>query len=137
MLVKLRTLGANFTTFLLALVPVFKSCPPCPICVPKYAAILALFGLELDDYSHYLIPIMLLCMLLSLSSMYYQVTKKRLPWYPFILAVSACSLLLIFKYIFNLQWVVYVMMLGLLCALLWHYRYLALYRTCCTLNSAN
>ena len=81
---RLKNVTANITTFFAALIPVFKSCPPCPLCMPKYAALFSFFGLELADYSHYLIPIMILSMLVSLGSMLFQAFSKGLSIYPFI-----------------------------------------------------
>ena len=114
-------LGANTMTFLLALVPVFKSCPPCPICMPKYAAIFAFFGLKLADYSQYLIPAMLVCMVITLASMCYQIRRKQLSWHPLGLASTSCGLLITFKYLISVPWLTYVMMFGLFSALIWHY----------------
>lgn len=119
---KLGAIGGNLTTFLTAMVPVFKSCPPCPICMPKYAAIFAFFGLKLADYSHYLVPIMLISMLLSLGSMYYQISRKQLTIYPFVGALLSCILLLVFKYSLDNVWLVYAAMLGLFGSIVLHYR---------------
>ena len=131
MLFKIRALWANMMTFLVALVPVFKSCPPCPICMPKYAALFAFFGLELADYSQYLIPVMLLCMLISLGSIYYQTLKRQLTFYPLVIATSSCVFLLLFKYVFENTWGTYSMMLGLFVALIWHYHTLRNNQNCC------
>lgn len=121
---RFRAIRTNLATFLIALVPVFKSCPPCPICMPKYAAIFAFFGLKLANYSQYLIPLMLASMVVSLGSMYYQATKNHLKIHPFMGALTSCTLLIIFKYVFNNTWGTYTAMAGLFTSIVLHYQLL-------------
>ena len=116
------TSTSSFMTFLLSLVPIFKSCPPCPVCMPQYAAIFAFFGLELADYSHFLIPMMLCLMLLSLGSMYTQIRKNHLSYQPLIAAIAASAMLLVSKYILDNTWLTYITMLSLITATIWHNR---------------
>ena len=116
------TSTSSFMTFLLSLVPIFKSCPPCPVCMPKYAAIFAFFGLELADYSHYLIPMMLSLMLLSLGSMYTQIRKNHFSYHPLTAAVASSAMLLVSKYILDNTWLTYITMLSLITASIWHNR---------------
>ncbi|MEE3002879.1 MAG: hypothetical protein VX335_00855 [Pseudomonadota bacterium] len=130
---RLRAVYADFVTFVVSLIPVFKSCPPCPICMPKYAAIFAFFGLELADYSDYLVPIMLVALVLSLGSMYYQIVARKLNYYPFGIALSSCLCLLLCKYYFASEIGSYFAMGGLLIGLVIHYR--SLNMKCC--NSSN
>ena len=120
---KFRSIWSSISTLLLAFVPVFKSCPPCPICMPKYAAILSFFGLELADYSQYLAPIMLLSMAFTLYFMYRQIRNKRLPKYPFYTALTSCILLLTSKYIFDNSFTVYSSMILLLVSVLIHNKF--------------
>ena len=116
------TSTSSFMTFLLSLVPIFKSCPPCPVCMPQYAAIFAFFGLELADYSHFLIPMMLSLMLLSLGSMYTQIRKNHLSYHPLIAAVAASAMLLVSKYMLDNTWLTYITMLSLITATIWYNR---------------
>lgn len=118
----LTSASSNILTFIISLVPIFKSCPPCPVCMPKYAALFALFGLELADYSHYLLPLMLICMLVSLSTMYVQITNTKLSFAPFVLAITASVTLLTSKYIFDVVWLSYFAMTWLIGATIWHHQ---------------
>lgn len=127
----LKTIGLNIVTFLSSLVPVFKSCPPCPICMPKYAALFAFFGLELADYSHYLIPVMLIGMLVSLVSIYYKCYKKRLKFYPFYLALSSCLCIMVCKFMIDNPIGVYIGMFGLLAGVVQHQFLLKKNNSCC------
>jgi len=117
----IRTTTANGITFLSALIPVFKSCPPCPICMPKYAALFAFFGLELADYSQYLIPLMLVSMMISLSSMYNQVLKKNITSTPFYIASISSVTLLASKFYFDSSVLSVIAMAGIFYAIFSHY----------------
>ena len=121
---KIRDIGSNLITFLGALVPVFKSCPPCPICMPKYAAIFAFFGLELADYSQYLAPIMVTSMVISLVSMFYQVHIRKLKYYTFVCAFFSSVLLLVSKFIFDNTLMAYIFMGTLIASVIYHYHYI-------------
>ena len=132
---RVKAIYADFVTFLVSLIPVFKSCPPCPICMPKYAAIFAFFGLELADYSDYLVPIMLGALILSLGSMYYQIISRGLKFNPFVIAVISCVLLLLCKYYIASDIGSYLAMLGLFIGLTMHYH--ALRNNCCSSNSCS
>ena len=118
---KIKQLTGNCITFLAGLIPIFKSCPPCPICMPKYAAIFAFFGLEMSDYSHYLVPVMLLGIGMTLMSVYNQCKSRKISKYPFYSAVLFSSSLLIGKFVYDNNWVIYSSMAGLFASLLLHY----------------
>ena len=130
---RLGSITENFMTFLTALVPVFKSCPPCAVCMPKYAAIFAFFGLELSDYSEYLLPAMLLFMIISLSSMLYRIINKKLSYYPFMLAIASCLLMLVFRYVLDSNVAVYITMASLLASIMWHNKMLTAV-SCCAIK---
>lgn len=107
------------STFLLSLVPVFKSCPPCPMCMPKYAAVLSFLGVPLADYSHYLMPIMLVSMVFTIISLAIQGPKYYASGLSAYLALLACAIILIARYN-DLQAVNYLGMALLFAALVFH-----------------
>lgn len=119
---KFSTFGTNIITFLAALVPVFKSCPPCPLCMPKYAAILSLFGLKLADYSQYLIPVMLVSLAISIGTIGYQTHKRKLKKFPFFGALTSAICILTFKYVIGFTWGTYAGMIGLFTSTVMHHR---------------
>lgn len=135
---RLRFIGSSLVTFLLALVPVFKACPPCPACMPIYAALLGTLGLELSDYSAYLVPVMIASILLSLGTMFYRIRESRLTYAPFILGCLACIMLMVFKYVFDNTTATYVSLFSFICSIFWHhYTYKSLKkssRKCCCPN---
>lgn len=75
------------------------SCAACPLCLPIYAGLLSLIGIELIDIHEYFFPVMITFSLLTLGFMAYQIYLHRSPWTPFKLAALAvlgmisCSLL--------------------------------------------
>ena len=99
---------AQSMTYITAIIPVFATCAPCPTCVPIYAAILSFFGLQLADYSAYLIPIMLCGMVTSLTIMYRQAIQKKLPLIPLQTILAAYLSLLIAKFYLHNTWIVYM-----------------------------
>jgi hypothetical protein len=102
-----RNILSAFPSFLISLIPIFKACPPCPLCMPKYAAILSLLGLPLADYSHYLTPLMLLSMAFTLWSLHYQAKKFSFDHGPFCLCLSAIALLILNRFLFTFTWGAY------------------------------
>ena len=66
----LKNFFLGIPALLVSLLAVLKSCPPCPICMPKYAAILSFFGIPLAAYSQYLVPVMLLSMTFTLGTLF-------------------------------------------------------------------
>ena len=115
-----RHIGSNLATVLLTLIPVFKTCAPCPTCMPIYAAIFSLFGLKLADYSHYIIPAMLLSMAISVIIMYQQNLANRTSFKPMIASIIASILLLFSKFVAHSPWGVICAMTALLGATLRH-----------------
>lgn len=128
---KFKTVFASIPTLLAAIIPVFKSCPPCPMCMPKYAAILSLLGLELADYSHYLMPLMFVSMACTIFFMLRQCLDKKVTKLPLLCAVLSCTGLLMSKYLLDNSIVTYVLMFGLMGSIVWHQFNLRQIKTCC------
>lgn len=126
---RVGTLVASLLTYITALVPIFKSCPPCPVCMPQYAALFALFGLKLADYSQYLIPIMLLGMSVTLSTIYQQTTTRQHPFFTFYAALLASVILISGKFVFDNDTLVYSAMLCLFISTSYHHYQMR--QTCC------
>lgn len=120
---------SNIATFFLAMVPVFNSCPPCPICVPKYAAVLALFGLKFGDYSAYLMPVMIISMFLTLRTLYLNLLSRGQSLALFYTAAVACVVMVVFKYIFDNEILVALSLITLAACLVWHA--IPARKTCC------
>lgn len=65
------------------------SCAACPMCLPLYAGLLSLIGIELIDINEYFLPVMVTFSILTLGFMAYQIYNHRSPWAPFKLAILA------------------------------------------------
>ena len=132
---EIKSALANTPTFIMTLVPVFKSCPPCPVCMPKYAALFAFFGLELADYSAYLEPLMVMTMLVSLVIMGRQVVVKESSFWP-LLGATGCSMMIFAtKFIMPNFWALQAGVIGLIVSHYCHYLCLsALKKTSCSSN---
>jgi uncharacterized membrane protein YoaK (UPF0700 family) len=114
-----------------SVLPVFKACPPCPVCMPIYAGILSLLGLELAEYGHFVVPVMLFSMLVTLASLAYQAYRiHHKPW-AFLIAFTSCSAILIFKFGFDFLPPVYCGMAGMVTALVMNRRFVKRVGSCC------
>lgn len=125
------TLASAASTVALSLIPVLKSCPPCPLCMPKYAAILSFLGLPLADYSHYLVPVMILSMAFTCVSMSWQSYRYTHEWRPAILAILSCSSILVARSL-DMQMLAYTGMGTLLVAVVLHQWKMKNRSACCS-----
>lgn len=103
---------ALIPAFIGSLLPVFKACPPCPVCMPIYAGLLSLLGLELAEYGMYVVPVMLGSMALTIGSIGYQAIRYHGHHTLFFLCLGGCSAILSGKFLFDFLPLVY---LGMLC----------------------
>lgn len=124
------TLTSTLSTVALSLVPVLKSCPPCPLCMPKYAALLSFLGLPLADYSHYLTPLMIVSMFFTCSSMLWQSYRYSGEWRPAVMAIISCTTILLARS-FELHFLAYIAMGTLLVAVVLHQWKLKNRDSCC------
>ena len=65
------------------------SCAVCPMCLPIYAGLLSLVGIELAAVHEYFFPVMLVFGLTTLGFMAYQVNTHHSTWTPFKVAFIA------------------------------------------------
>lgn len=65
------------------------SCMGCPLCLPLYAGLLNIVGIELIDTHEFLFPIMSAFGLLTLGFMAYQIHTHQGSWIAFKLATGA------------------------------------------------
>jgi hypothetical protein len=116
-----------------SLLPVFKACPPCPVCMPIYCGILSLIGLEIADYAAYLAPIMIGSMCLTLGSLFYQAQRYHKNYLSFLVTSSSCCAIIIAKFTFDFLPVVYLGMAGLITGIILNRRAMkGLKKGCCS-----
>lgn len=65
------------------------SCAACPMCLPIYAGLLSLVGVELTEINSYFLPIMIGFACVTLTLMAYQIHTHSGSWRPFSLAIGA------------------------------------------------
>jgi len=63
------------------------SCAVCPMCLPLYAGLLSIVGIELGHIHEFFFPIMIVFAILTLGLMAYQIYKHHGKWMPFKLAI--------------------------------------------------
>ncbi len=65
------------------------SCAACPMCLPLYAGLLSLIGIELAAIHEFFFPLMVFFGLMTLGFMAYQIYNHHGNWAPFKLALGA------------------------------------------------
>lgn len=65
------------------------SCAACPLCLPLYAGLLSLIGIELAEVHEFFFPIMMIFAIITIGFMTYQIYHHRGKWSPLILAAIA------------------------------------------------
>ncbi|MCB1135763.1 MAG: MerC domain-containing protein [Chlamydiia bacterium] len=122
---------SSIPAFLGSVIPVFKACPPCPVCMPIYAGILSLLGLELAEYGHFVVPVMLISMTITIVSLWIQSTRGHRKQAAFWLALTGCSVILFAKFALDFLPLVYCGMACLITALVLNRRFARAAKTCC------
>ncbi|MBI4596675.1 MAG: MerC family mercury resistance protein, partial [Candidatus Tectomicrobia bacterium] len=91
----------------------------CPACWPAYAAILSSLGLGFINYTPYLLPLTGGFMLLAVASLGYR-AKRRRGYKPFVLSLLAALILMIGKFGFESDAIMYGGIALFLAASLWN-----------------
>ncbi len=65
------------------------SCAVCPMCLPLYAGLLSIVGLELGNIHEFFFPIMIAFSIITLGLMAHQIYTHHRKWTPFKVAVGA------------------------------------------------
>ena len=91
----------------------------CPACWPAYAGLLSALGLGFIDYTPYLLPLTLSFLVMTIFSLGYRARKRR-GYRPLITGVVATVVVLIGKFVFASDWVMYGGLALLLGASIWN-----------------
>lgn len=111
----LKTYLSTFGTILLALLPqVF-----CPSCWPAYASVLSSMGLSFIDYTPYLLPLMSVFLVIALWGLFHKAASRR-GYRPFILGCIAASSIVLGKFVFDLDSVLYAGVVLFIIASVWN-----------------
>ena len=111
----IKTYLSTFGTVLLALLPqVF-----CPACWPAYTSVFSSLGLGFIDYSPYLLPLMSIFMLIALWGLFHKAAMRK-GYRPFMLGCLAASAILLGKFVFQLDSVLYAGVVLFIIASVWN-----------------
>lgn len=91
----------------------------CPACWPAYAGILSALGLGFVNYTPFLLPLTISFLVIVLWSLGFRASQRH-GYYPLIAGTSASAVLLIGKFIFNADSVMYGGLSLLIGACLWN-----------------
>ena len=106
---------STFGTILLALLPqVF-----CPSCWPAYASVLSSMGLSFIDYTPYLLPLMIVFLVIALWGLYHKAATHK-GYRPFIQGCIAASGIILGKFVFDLDSVLYASVVLFIIASVWN-----------------
>lgn len=97
------------------------SCAVCPMCLPLYAGLLSIVGIELGNIHEFFFPIMIAFAILTLGLMAYQIYNHHGKWMPFKLAVGAVvgmSMAALYGY----EYLLYVCLSLFMGSILWNKR---------------
>jgi hypothetical protein len=97
------------------------ACIGCPMCIPIYAGLLSLIGVELADIHEYFFPIMLIFGLMTLGFMAYQIYKHQSSWTPFKLA-GAASIGIAISAFLGYEYVLYALLAIFMGSVIWNKR---------------
>ncbi len=97
------------------------SCSICPLCLPLYAGLLSLIGLEIAEINHIFFPFMIAFATFTLGFMAYQIQTHHSKWTPFMTA-SAASLGMIGSAYLGFEYLLYAFLALFMGSVLWNKR---------------
>lgn len=97
------------------------SCAVCPMCLPLYAGLLSIVGIELGHIHEYFFPVMIASALLTLSLIAYQIYKHHGKWSPFKLA-TASAFGMGLSALYGQEYILYICLVLFMGSILWSKR---------------
>ena len=93
--------------------------PKCPMCLGVFGGAITVLGFSFSDYKAYLLPITIFCLLIAISSFIYG-AKNRYGYGPLLLALIASAVILIGKFHFGINIMLYSGVMLLIIASIWN-----------------
>jgi hypothetical protein len=106
------------------------ACAVCPMCLPLYAGLLSIIGIELGYIHEFFFPIMMVFALVTLGFMARQIYNHHSKWLPFKLAVGSAIGMMISAF-YGCEYFLYACLAFFMGSLLWNKRILAHAHGCC------
>ena len=100
------------------------SCMGCPMCIPLYAGILSVIGIEIIDIHAFFFPITIGFGLITLGFMAYQIHKHHASWTTFKLALGAVMGMLTAAF-YGYEYLLYAFLITFMGSVIWNKRQLA------------
>jgi mercuric ion transport protein len=99
------------------------SCMACPLCLPLYAGLLSVIGIELIDIHAFFFPITIGFGLLTLGFMAYQIHTHHASWMAFKLALGTVIGMAAAAF-FEYEYLLYAFLIAFMGSILWNKRQL-------------
>jgi hypothetical protein len=106
------------------------SCAVCPLCLPLYAGLLSIIGIELGHIHDFFFPIMMAFALITLGLMARQIYLRHGSWLPFQLA-SVSAIGMVASAFYGYEYFLYACLALFMGSILWNKRTLAHNHGCC------
>ena len=114
-----KTSWRGFLAVLSALGAALLPTLSCPACWPAYAGLLSSLGVGFFNYTPYVFPLTALCLMMALFTFFYR-AKCRHGYGPLALGTVAAILMLLARFVFMSNLVLYIGIGLLVCAALWN-----------------
>ncbi len=106
---------ASFGSISVALLPKIG----CPACWPAYAGVLSSLGIPFINYTPYLMPLLSIFLAIALFSLGFRARRRR-GYKPFILGILAAAIIMVGKFVFDFDQVMYGGVALLMSASIWN-----------------
>jgi cytochrome bd-type quinol oxidase subunit 1 len=93
----------------------------CPMCLPLYAGLLSIIGIEIVDIHVYFFPVTIGFGLVTLGLMAYQIRTHNASWTPFQWALGAVAGMLVAAY-FGYEYLLYAFLVPFMGCIIWNKR---------------
>lgn len=113
--IRWKRLGAVFPLIGAVFIPGLT----CPACWPAYAGLLSALGIGFFNYTPYLLPLMIIFVMITLSALGYR-AKERHGYHPLILGIFSSIILIIGKFVLDSNWILYGGIAILIAASVWN-----------------
>jgi hypothetical protein len=91
----------------------------CPVCLAAYAGVLSSLGLGISQYAAYLIPVTVLFLVLSITTLIYGALKRD-RYGPFVMGACAALIIIFGKFLFDSEVALYGGVVLLAAASIWN-----------------
>jgi len=111
---------STWTTFIASLPGIgIALLPKCPMCLGLFGGVITTLGINFSQYKEYLFPVTVLCLLIATASFIYG-AKERNGYGPLLVGLLASAIILIGKFYFAINAMLYTGIVLLIVASIWN-----------------